>query len=317
MYWLAYALPLFWSTREVPGYNGGRFVSDAAITRSMYLAVEGAVALVIGAVLARYIRWSPTLNVDIPRRRSHRRYLGIVLVGGLLLRISLPIDNLGSGARQLLSNVETIVPSVAFGLLFRFWLRREATHWEQSLVVAYLAGSVVLGIASGWLGSVVSIGIVCAAIYSYERRRLPVLALVVILPVIFFFQPAKQGFRERFWYSTSNADVSDRLWFWVGDSWRMWNQALDDPGSEGMKALANTALGRMSLLQQTANVIDLTPGVVPFQYFRLYSYLGVTYIPRFMWAEKPSVNDANRWYQVSYGLTPPSQLQKLQSQKAL
>ena len=310
MYWLAYVLPLFWSEREITSYSGDHGLSDVAITKSVYLAVEGASAISFGAILSRRVQWSPTVNIDIPRYRSHRRYLGIVLIGGLLLRMSVPIGQLGSGTRQILNNVETIVPSLAFGLLFRYWLRRQATRWEQLLVVVYLCGSVILGIASGWLGSVVAISIMCAAMYTYEHRKLPIVALVIILPVVLFFQPAKEGFRQRYWYSGGGgASVSERLWSWVGDSWQMWNQALDDPGSEGITALANQSIGRLSLLQQTANVLELTPEVVPYQYFRLYSYLGLTFIPRFMWQDKPSVNDANIWYQVSYRITRPRGLQ--------
>ena len=35
----------------------------------------------------------------------------------------------------------------------------------------------------------------------------------------------------------------------------------------------------------------------------------MTFIPRFLWQDKPSVNDANIWYQVSYRITPPQGLQ--------
>jgi hypothetical protein len=34
----------------------------------------------------------------------------------------------------------------------------------------------------------------------------------------------------------------------------------------------------------------------------------VTFVPRFFWPEKPSVNDSNRWYQVAYGLTRQNEL---------
>ena len=74
------------------------------------------------------------------------------------------------------------------------------------------------------------------------------------------------------------------------------------------KLLGDDALARVSLLQQTANVMELTPSRVPYQYGSLYSYIAVTFIPRFLWPDKPSVNDANRWYQVSYGLTSPGGL---------
>ena len=68
------------------------------------------------------------------------------------------------------------------------------------------------------------------------------------------------------------------------------------------------SVNRLSLLNQTANVIDKTPNVVPYQYGRLYSYMLITLIPRFVWPDKPSVNDANQYYQVAYGLTSEENL---------
>jgi hypothetical protein len=38
-----------------------------------------------------------------------------------------------------------------------------------------------------------------------------------------------------------------------------------------------------SLLQQTANLMEFKPGRVPYQQGRLYSYIGITLIPRFLW----------------------------------
>ena len=42
---------------------------------------------------------------------------------------------------------------------------------------------------------------------------------------------------------------------------------------------------------------------------RTYSYLAVTLIPRFIWPDKPSVNDANRYYQVAFGLSSVKELE--------
>ena len=77
---------------------------------------------------------------------------------------------------------------------------------------------------------------------------------------------------------------------------------------EQIKELSNATLSRLSLLEQSANVIELTPSRVPYQYGSLYFYIAVTLVPRFLWPDKPSVNDANHWYQVTYGLTDPQQL---------
>jgi hypothetical protein len=62
-------------------------------------------------------------------------------------------------------------------------------------------------------------------------------------------------------------------------------------------------LERTSLLRQVAHVLDVTPSQIPFQGVQTYSYLAITLIPRFVWPDKPSVNDANRYYQLVFGLS--------------
>ena len=83
---------------------------------------------------------------------------------------------------------------------------------------------------------------------------------------------------------------------------------MADPTGEAIKNLGYQSLSRASLLDQTANVMQLTPEIVPYQYGRLYSYMLVTLIPRFVWPDKPSVNEANQFYQVEYGLTSKENL---------
>jgi oligosaccharide repeat unit polymerase len=50
-------------------------------------------------------------------------------------------------------------------------------------------------------------------------------------------------------------------------------------------------------------VVERTPNPVPYQNGKLYSYMLITLIPRFVWPEKPSFNEANQFFQVAYGLT--------------
>jgi O-antigen polysaccharide polymerase Wzy len=165
-----------------------------------------------------------------------------------------------------------------------------------------------VGISSGWLGSAVSIGLVTIVIYVYERRRFPIMTALAVVPVLLFFQPAKEMFRDRYWTRESTDSSTQRVSFWVENSWRLWNDAVMSDDNQQIRRLSNTTLSRFDLLRQTAHVIEFTPSRVPYQYGSLYSYIGVTLIPRFLWPDKPSVNDANRWYQVKYGLTDPQNL---------
>jgi hypothetical protein len=303
MFWLAYGLPLFWSSHNISLVTGKHHVSDDAVTKSLYLAVIGVLALFAGMSVTERSGWGPTIGLDVPTNPSRWKYLRSILVLGILLRLFVPIDLWGPEWRQIIINLETILPAVTFVILFRYFLRGSCSDLDRILVVAYVAIALVVGISSGWLGSFIGLGVICAAMYVYERHKLPLTAAFIILPLILFFQPAKDAFRTRFWRNESSASYAERISFWVNQSWQMWSNAASDPRGEAIGDLAESTLNRVSLLQQTANVMERTPDPVPYQYGRLYSYIAVTLVPRFVWPDKPSVNDANRWYQVSYRLT--------------
>ena len=196
-----------------------------------------------------------------------------------------------------------MVPAVSFAIFLRYYLRRKISDLDKFLMFGYGLIAVVVGISSGWLGSFIGFGIISMTVYVYERRKLPLTAALIVLPIILFFQPGKEAFRIRYWRGGSTDGYSERVAFWLESSWNAWAKAMTDETGQRGKKLADDTLRRLSLLQQSANVMELTPGRVPYQHGRLYSYIGVTFIPRFLWPDKPSVNDANHWYQVSYGLT--------------
>src|ERR1019366_4843005 len=133
--------------------------------------------------------------------------------------------------------------------------------------------------------------------------KLPLVAIMIGIPIVLFLQPGKEKFRQRYWRTGASESYVERLNFWMDTSWSAWGEALSNSDEEKARNLANQTLGRLSLLQQTANVVESTPERIPYQNGRLYSYMFVTFVPRLFWPDKPSVNDANRWYQVAYRLT--------------
>jgi hypothetical protein len=224
------------------------------------------------------------------------------------LRIALPIDALGGGARQFLVIVEIVVSSVTFVILLRHYMRGSAIPLDKTLLAGYAVVALVGGIASGWMGSFVGLAIMAAVVYVYERGKLPLVAIVIGIFIILFLQPGKDKFRREFWRVGASDSYIQRFNFWMDSSSGEWGRALSssDPGES--KSLAKQTFGRLSLLEQTANVMETTPERVPYQYGRLYSYMFITFVPRFLWPDKPSVNDANQWYQVAYRLTDPRAL---------
>jgi hypothetical protein len=95
----------------------------------------------------------------------------------------------------------------------------------------------------------------------------------------------------------------DRVQFWFETAASKWADALQSGERTESLGLASQSLQRASLLSQVAHVLEMTPSQVPFQEGGTYRFVAVTLIPRVFWPDKPTVNDANRFYQVAYGLT--------------
>ncbi|HEY6763816.1 MAG TPA: O-antigen polysaccharide polymerase Wzy [Candidatus Sulfotelmatobacter sp.] len=304
MYWIGYAVPLFWTKHEIHQADGGGHpLSESAITQSLYLVVLGVAALGIGMTLGGRLRLLESIKLDIHQSPKKWHYLRFVLLAAVLLKIAVPISTLGGGGRQFLTIIETVVPSVAFAILLRYYLRGTAIPIDKCLLAGYAGISLIAGISSGWLGSFVGVAIIATGVYVYEKGKFPVVMIALAIPIVLFLQPGKERFRQQYWRSGASESYVERLSFWVESSWASWGEALSNSDRKQARDLANQTLGRLSLLQQTANVMESTPDRVPYQNGRLYSYMFVTIVPRLFWPDKPSVNGANRWYQVAYGLT--------------
>jgi hypothetical protein len=308
MFWIYYALPLFWGDRG--DFAGGQ-LSEESVEQAMLLTLIGVACLLIG-------KWTGLGRRLVPRKipdiQSNRENTWVYVRAALLLSIPLTFGVqssaylFGSGGRQVLMLLASSVPMAFFVLMLRKLLRGQAKHGDVLLIGIFLVSRFAAGIASGWLGASVSIMIICSVVYLYERRRIPASAILLVLLYVLFFQAGKAAFRKTFWSDRVAGSLSQRISFWSSESFRNWEMTLRSPDKESWRLLAYRSLDRMSLLQQTAHVLEVTPDVVPYQHGRLYSYLLVTLIPRALWADKPSVNDANRFYQVAYGLTRPEDL---------
>lgn len=305
MYFIAYALPLFWSERSMQTFIGTRVFSAESLQQSMTLVLLGVLSLWAGMEVGLGRKFGLRVRIDVSSQSYAWNYLRIVLVAGTAMT-SLGLYLLGEGGRQIVVIFQTVVPTAAFALLFRKCLGGTVENTDKLFLALFVGVRFFVGMSSGWLGSFVGFGIVCLAVYIYERHKFPKLAVAAVLMFAIFFQPAKQSFRKKYWMGDSSAGTVTKVFDWTSESFRLWSGAWSNPGT--VTKLGEQVLTRVSLLEQTANVMELTPAVVPFQYGHLYSYLWVTFIPRFVWPDKPSMNEANRWYQVSYGLTEKEEL---------
>jgi len=314
MYWLYYALQLFWGNLAVDVGDSyfGRNVDPAKIRDALFMVLLGVASLWLGmkSPLARLIipRRLPQLTVN-PTRWN---YVRAILIFTSLFSVLEPSSYLfGEGGRQAFAFFLSTVPLLAFTLLFRRFLRKEASPVDKVLIMGFLLARSLTSLSSGWLGSFASIIILCGVAYAAENRRIPRLALVTVIACILFFQVGKQDFRQTYWRDQAPAGQAERVTFWVNSSLDKWGEALTDPSGNSLRGILNFTLSRVGLLAQTGDVLEQTPSVVPYQNGRLYSYLLYTWIPRAVWPDKPSMSEANQFYQVAYGITAEDDLDKV------
>jgi hypothetical protein len=311
MYFIYYAFPLFWGDRIVSDIQSplGRELPNEAYTLTMIMVVAGVCSLWLGMnskIGAFFVpKKVPQMSTG-PTQLNYIRF--ILLLGSLSIFFESAINALGQGGRQALGLLVSALPLVAFAILLRRYLRGESTNVDRILLAAYFILRALSGLSSGWLGVLMSVVIVSAATYMVERRRVPRAALLLLVLVTLFFQVGKEEFRKTYWKDNLRAGQIERASYWLQTSLDKWETVATRPTAENLREVVNPSVSRVSLLAQTANVIDQTPSVVPYQYGKLYSYLAISLIPRFIWPDKPSINEANQFYQVTYGLTQEDEL---------
>jgi hypothetical protein len=311
-YWLFFGLALLWGPREL--HLTGSFRTyippEGIVTDTMSLTFVGVVALWMGMRVPVFL-WVPANLPDIVDEPKSWVYVRAVLLIGIALQLySRSVWLLGAGGRQAMTTLATVVPNVAFVLLLWRYLGGRASRTDKAVLIGSAVMLVLGRLASGWLGSVAGLAVLYGSAVLLKRRRIPWLAVCLTAMVVLFLQVGKNEFRAVYWADpTNDGSVMERVRFWLERSASQWGAAFESGDSEGAQSLASMSLRRTSLLTQVAHVIDLTPSQVPFQNGATYKYLAVTFIPRFLWPDKPSVNEANRFYQVAYAMTTETGLE--------
>lgn len=305
-HWVYFAQPLFWGDRSLTGMAD--VAPDALITATLAMALLGVVCLWLG-MQTHVEPWRARTLPDLTDSPMSWTYLRVLMLCGILIGFrSSTAYALGEGGRQVVVTLQTMLPLTVFVFFLRKYLRGETTGIDRALVLAFLASRVVIGLSSGWLGTVVWPGVICVLVYIAEGRPIPLKTAALVLGCVLFLQVGKEAFRGAYWTGATEGTTSERVQFWIEQSASRWTDALHGGDTAASGKLASQSLSRLSLLTAAAHVLDWTPDTVPYQYGRTYSYVFVMLVPRFVWPEKPSMSEANQFYQVQYGLTSETNL---------
>jgi len=311
MFVLTYVVPLFLGEQFIPTSFGPRVIPPEATDYTMLLVVIGVCALGLGIATRLPDGYASQWKLEFQEKSLAWNYVRLGFVATALFSSFFGIGALGAGGRQALVDLDLTVNMAMFLALFRRYLRGRAEVLDRILLITFVILRLYRAFASGWLGDAVWFLVVIGIGYFDVRRRIPKVIIVGTIIAILFLQPGKGEFRQRYWHGIGNTvgTVSERTTFWFEASVRAWSDALDRP--ERRTKLFGETVSRVSLLGPTATVVQMTPSQVPYQNGHLYRYLVIGLIPRAVWPDKPSFNEANQFYQVAYGLTDRKDLGKV------
>lgn len=305
MHWLYFVMPAYWVDLRIPvWYSASLYASSEGISQVLVMVIVGLVFLAVGYRTTvnqplRFPQWSKGLPLN---------YLRFLLLAGIVLSFFPDLAFIfGEAGRQLIYTFQGTVPTLSYAILLMNYLRGGAFIVDRLLIVIYLISFFFIGLSSGWLGSILGLFVVTLMCFWVTQRSFPWIFLIPAVLLFIVLQPAKGIFRGEFWYGDrSGFNVVERIEFWLNAVQVAWDGTSDN--YDVLQRNLSASLSRVSLLTQAVNVLEKTPDIVPFQNGNTYSFAILGLIPRFVWPDKPSGNDANRFYQVAYGITPEDRL---------
>lgn len=129
--------------------------------------------------------------------------------------------------------------------------------------------------------SILALGLIA---YATARRKIPILAIAVLIPILGILHNGKASMRERYWENGSTslgiAELPAFFAQWI-------DHGLNDRGTSENRP-RSSVFDRASLLQMLCLGVDRVPGFKPYLMGESYIDIPAQFIPRFAWPDKPS-----------------------------
>ena len=304
-YAVLFGLPVF-SESQLFTIAGFSIPSESAITLTIACA-----ALALGAIYAGYALARRFVHVKVDAliyESSTQRLFAFSVcsvVGSLVIAV-LGVDVPDSFAQPL-----TVIVSQDLGLALLACLYHAGrlSPWQRHVAVALVSVAAIVGFAGGMMQSAlqpVAIWILCAWILN---RRLAMVGLAALASLFFLLQPVKGAYRSQVWYGDRDLSVGARVSTYVDLVKNHWGSDAASP-ADALDDIQNSAANRLSWLMTTARYVDWTPSQVDFKHGETLLYMFYTWVPRFIWQDKPIAQVANKVLPVEYGLQDAESLDR-------
>lgn len=181
----------------------------------------------------------------------------------------------------------------------RMWGEGTLPHYRKGIFLFQLALQVLFSWAALFLIGGMSILILALLGYVSGGKKIPILAIALVLPVIAVLHNGKSLMRDKYWEGRAPqptiSDLPEYFSEWVG-------YGLNPPENQTGGRETTKVLDRSSLFHIMCLVASQTPETRPYLNGETYAFVPGQLIPSFFWKGKPPAHVATNFLSVYYGL---------------
>jgi hypothetical protein len=189
------------------------------------------------------------------------------------------------------------------GLLFSLMLQERLSSVNKVLLAALaIPFTFIIKLTSGFLAAPVFFCVFLGLIFWNIRRRIPWGIMIPIVLIAVLINPVKHDYRKLTWYE-------DNLNMSYYDKARLYYEVIADYYSGGPIAEVlssdESTINRLAHVSTFAYVVEETPQSIPYWMGGSYETLFSSFIPRFLWQDKPQAT-IGQDFGHRYGFIDPS-----------
>lgn len=288
----AFSLPLFFQEKQ------------RILAKTLYPDVEPVstcLLLVLLAIPAMWFGYQASIyllkNLSIPKLKLHCETRRLFYYGIFLCILSLALSSIKffsyQGAMNIIASADLGVALLSF-----LYYKGDLSKKEKILVAVLVLLLVLNGVASGLTQAILQPVFIWYICRWLTTRKFEISIILIGVAIFVLLQPVKLEYRNNVWFGGFGnlttvekvekfGEIFTNYWFF----------------SEKEKKVVESTYSRTSLLLQTSHVIDWTPDIVPYKYGDTLYFMAVTWVPRFIWPNKPTAQQANIDYALDYGVS--------------
>jgi len=270
--------------------------NEIAISEALDMAILGWVVLLIGyyyagpRLFALHADRPLKVSWDEGRARSLATFLIVTGAAATVISETVPIP---SYLVQVLRMLRLML-QLGLGICIMIDLKGGATRgWRIALWGFILPAFMLLQLRSGAIGVVVRPLVFVLFLIWACRFRLPWKSIALLVFLIVILRGAAAEFRTMLWRSTDIAESSaiERTSLYLGTAW---SNVTSRPG-ETIEEAGDLIGSRTAQLALFAYSMHQSPEAIPYWEGQTYRTLASSFIPRFIWRDKPSKNVGQRF----------------------